>query len=338
MKKRIKDPTDRPKIKKREPAQPCSDAALPLLLCTVAFAVCFVTLIINKFVYPIGKELLSPVLLQLIALLIPSYLAIMLRAQDKGTLTEMRGIGFVALRAEYIFFVLFASLFAVCASLALTLMLGGAYDASRGLMLLGSFTAGENEYSVSLPYLVLTYAIIPAIAEEFFFRGVVFSRLEEISLPFAAAASTLLYALYGFSVGGLIPSLFVGILSLFVLYTARSLWACMLLHFLFNIYRLFLEANISAYFLSSQNNILLIITVALALCISALLFFSECARIFRLRSERVRLGEEKSENKLFVKTEIYESIRSVMAHRPSLVFSAICALLFAATVVINYII
>ncbi len=324
--------------KQRAPIRPISEPALPLLLSAVVFIICFVTLLVNKFIYPIGKELLAPVILQFVAMLIPAYLAITLTSADKSLHSQLKEIGFRSISAEDVFFLIFASLFAACSSLALTLALGGAYDASNGVTLLGSFTAGENEYSVSIPYIILTYAIIPAFAEEILFRGVIFSRLEEVSFPFAALVSTVMYAFSGFTLGGVIPSLFVGILASFILYTTRSLWACIIMHLIFNIYRLFIETNVSAYFLSAQNDLLLIIIVAIALALSALLFFSESAKTFRRRARAVAESKAESASKLSGIKNIPADIRASLAFKPTLVFSIICTCIFIATVVINYIV
>ena len=319
-------------------AAPITEPALPLLLSTVCFAICLVTLIIDKFISPVGKEPLAPVILQLVALAIPAYLAIMLTSQERSAVKQMSSIGFRALRAEYVFFTLFSALFAASASLLLNLLFGGVYDMSQGITLLGTFTAGENEYSVRVPYLVLTYALIPAICEEFLFRGVILSRLEKVSFPFAALVTTALYAAFGFTLGGIIPSLFTGLVSVFVLYTTGTLWACVIMHLLFNLYRLFLESNISAYFLSSQNNILLVITVLSALFLSAILFFSESARIYRSRAEKIAENRQKSVSKLANIRSVRKELRSTFAYRPSLVFSIICLAIFVATITINYIV
>ncbi len=322
----------------RAPTAPITEPALPLLLCMVTFSICFITLIIDRFIYPIGKELLSPVILQIIALIIPSYLVILLTSADKAPIKQMREVGFRVMNAEHVFFTLFSALFAMCASITITLLFGGAYDLSNGITLLGTFTAGKNEYTVSAPYLILTYALIPAFAEEIFFRGVVFSRLSKLGFPFAALVSTLFYALYGFTVGGFIPSVFVGLMTVFLLYTTKSLFSCIILHFLFNLYRLFLEANICAYFISSQNNFLLFISIAIALSISALLFFSEGTKLYRIRAERISNKEIKSANKFKSIHLVGELTRATVAYRPSLAFAIISLLLFIATVVINYIV
>ena len=340
MEEQIKKGANPPKKEKtsRAPITPISEPALPILLAAVVFAVCFIALLINKFIYPFGDELLAPVILQIVALVIPAYLVIMLTLSGKSLFSQMKAIGFRAIRAEHVFFVIFAALFASCASLMLTLAFGGAQDASSGVTLLGTFTAGENEYLVSIPYIILVYAVIPALAEELLYRGVIFKGLEKVSFPFAAVVSTAVSALSGFTLGGLIPSLFIGILSVFVLYTTRSLWACVILHFVFNIYRLFLETNISAYFLASSNNLLLIITVVLALALSALLFFSESARIFRNRAEKIQNRETKSEKRFGAIKSIPDDIRAALAFKPTLVCSIICLGIFIATVIINYVI
>ncbi len=323
--------------KRREPATPITEPALPLLLCLVCFAISLVTLIIDRFIYPFGNELLAPVIISAVALILPAYLAVMLSSAEKSAKEKLSELGFKKLKADHIFFLIFSSLFMMTASLLLTLALGGAEDASRGITLFGTFIAGENEFTVSYPYLILTYALLPAIAEELLFRGVIFSRLSKVSFSFAATVSALLYALFGFSLGGVIPTLFVGILTVFVLYTTGSIVACMAVHFLFNLYRLFLEANISAYFLSQSNRPLLFITVFLALLISAILFFSECLRIFRKRAKDIKEKREKSAAKSESLGSVIESVRCTLAYTPSLIFAIAIAAVFVTIVVINHI-
>lgn len=323
--------------KQREAIIPITEPALPLLLCVVCFAISLVTLIIDRFIYPFGNELLAPVIISVVALILPSYLAVMLSSADKSAKEKLSELGFKKLKADHIFFLIFSSLFMMSASLLLTLAFGGADDASRGITLFGTFIAGENEFTVSYPYLILAYALLPAIAEELLFRGVVFSRLSKVSFSFAAIVSALLYALFGFSLGGIIPTLFVGILTVFVLYTTDSIIGCMAVHFLFNLYRLFIESNVAAYFLSQTNRLLLFVTVLLALLISAILFFSECLRIYRKRAKDIKEKREKSAAKSEAFSSVISSLRSTLAYKPSLVFTVIIAIVFTSIVIINYI-
>lgn len=323
--------------KHREPATPIEEPALPLLLCLVCFAISLLTLILDRFIYPFGNELLAPMIISAAALILPAYLAIMISSAEKSPREKLAELGFHKISVDHVFFLIFTSLFMMAGSLMLTLALGGAEDASRGITLFGTFVAGENEFTVSYPYLILAYALLPAIAEELLFRGVVFSQLSKVSFSFAAIVSTVLYALFGFSLGGVIPTLFVGILTVFVLYTTGSVVGCMIVHFLFNLYRLFLEANVSAYFLSQSNRLLLFLTLSLALLISAILFLSECLRIYRKRAKEIKGKSARSANKSETLRSIAESVRSTLAYIPSLVFTIIIVAIFAATVIINFI-
>lgn len=334
--KEKKPKRERKQKEPRVPPAPTDEPALPLLVSAILFAVSIFALITNTFIHRFSSELLSPVILQIVALVIPSYLAVMLSSSNKSTSAQLKEIGCRVIRADHVFFIIFAALFTMCASLVLTLALGGATNAARGITLLGTFTAGVNEFTVSAPYLILTYVIIPAIAEEVLFRGVLFSRLEKISFPFAAFISCILSALYSFSLGGFIPALFVSLMSVIVLYTTGSLVACMIVHALVNLYKLFLEANISAYFISSLNNLLLIVTVAIAFSLSATLFFSEGARIFREKSQNIASGNAKSAKKLLGIKRVLLDARAMLAYTPNLVFSVICLASFTAAVIIRF--
>lgn len=329
---------EKPPKPPKKPAAPISEPLLPLIVCTVTFAISLLALIIDRFVFSFSQELLAPVILQLIALILPAYLSMMITSGNKSAGVQFKEIGFHKIRADHIFLMIFTALFTMCASLALTLMLGGATDASRGITLLGTFTAGVNEYTVSYPYLILTYVLIPAIAEELLFRGVIFSHLERISFPLAATVSCVMSALYGFSLGGLIPTLFTAAMLTFVLYTTGSIIPCIIVHLLVNLYKLFLEANIASYFLSSQNDFLLFITVSGALLISALLFFSESVRLFRARAQKIARGEEKSAKKSEKLPSLASHIRSTLAYKPSLILTVVCCVIFASAVVINYLV
>ena len=203
------DSTDKRERSAQNHTEPICDGALPLAVCALLFLLSLISLIIDSFIYPFGGELLAPVILQLIGLVIPTYLAITVVYPDKSLFVQMKEVGFCKIRSEHVFFIIFTSLFTVCASLALLLMLGGAPDAARGLTIMGVFVAGADEYSVSAPYLILTYALIPALAEELLFRGVVHHRFAK-ALPVVPAAIISATA-FGVAHGELISSVGAGV-------------------------------------------------------------------------------------------------------------------------------
>ena len=108
---RAKAPPKRAKQQKKQGAEiaPITEPALPLLLCLVCFAISLAALIIDRFIYPLGNELLAPVIISAIALIMPSYLAVMLSSTDKSPYEKLTELGFRRLKADHIFFMIFSS-------------------------------------------------------------------------------------------------------------------------------------------------------------------------------------------------------------------------------------
>lgn len=320
---------------KLPPAMPITEPSLPLLLCAVSLVLSLLTLITDRFIRPFGGELLSPVIMQVIILLIPAYVVALLLNPKKHPLLVFNDLGFGKIKATNVFFVIFTALFASAASLALTLLLGGAYNASEGMTLFGTFTAGKNEFTYSYPYLLFTYVLLPAVIEEIFFRGVLFRQLGKISFPYAAICSATLCALFSFSIGGFIPSLFFGLVMAFVMYTTGSLFSCIAVHLLFNLYRLFIESNVSEYYLSGASNALLLVTVAFVLLVCSLLFVSECIRIYRKKAADIADGKARPSTRLDRIVTLRDDLRSTFAYKPSIILISICGAAFLAAVIIN---
>lgn len=312
-----------------------AEAALPFLLILVCLSVTLIAAVIDRFIYPFGNELLSPIILQVVVILLPCYLMILIISPDRRAGAQRHSIGFGKLHVEYIFFIIFSAMFMMCTSLVLSMLFGGTYSSAEGYTLLGVFTAGQNEYTTSIPYLLITYVILPAISEELLFRGIIYSQLKKINAPLAVAVSSVISAVFCFSIGGLVPALFSALALTFVLYTTGSLAACIIVHLIFNLYKLFLETNISAYFLSAQNRVLLILTVVIAFLISSLLFFSECSKIYRARAAAVT---QENQNKTSLKTtlrELWRDVRLTLSFRPTLVCAIISLIIYVAMLIIG---
>ena len=316
---------------------PSPEAFLTLLLATVSAAVALVMLITNKYVFPFGNTLLAPMLGQMIALLIPTYLFLQLTSYGKRPRVLLGELGCKKIGAEHIFFLVFTALFMISTSFVLNTLFYGIYKASEGFTILGIFTAGVNEYTVSMPYIILVYAAVPAVIEEFMFRGVIYSGLSKISTPIAVIGSSLISAIFAFTLGGFPAAAFCALGFCFVRYITGSLFSCIIVHFVFNLYGLFLQTNLSKYLLSQQNDVMLLAVTLVVWLICLILFFSECAHIFRERSKNIAEGKEKSKIIKFDIERLKEDALSILAHKPSLACAIVLLLLFAAVTVIGFI-
>lgn len=312
-----------------------SDLFLPFLLVAVCAVMGLIALIIDRFITPFGNGLLAPLIGQLMILMIPAYLFLQLSKRDMSFRELINEAGFGKLRAEYIFFMIFTALFMMSTSFILNTLFYGIYKASSGFTLLGIFTAGNGEYSVSAPYLILTYALFPAVAEEFLFRGILYKEFSRINEPFAIAMSSAISAVFAFTVGGLPAAFFCALAYCLVRYVTRSLQACIIVHFLFNLYGLYLQTNLCKYIMSSTGHILLLIVTLVLWLIFSILFFTECGRIFKQKGDKIKKGEESSTFPTFKLEALKADAISILRHTPTLVCVAVSVAVFAAIVIIG---
>lgn len=91
----------------------------------------------------------------------------------------------------------------------------------------------ESETFQHLPDLLAAFfvvGIIPAVFEEFLFRGIVYGVMKEFNSRAALIFTTVLFALMHGSITGFLGYLFLGLLAVLVLRRTRSIYACMVFH------------------------------------------------------------------------------------------------------------
>ncbi len=170
-----------------------------------------------------------------------------------------------------------------------------------------SFSASSNGASFAMNggvfdgmYMVIAFAILPAVTEELVFRGIVVGEYEHYGPGVAIVLSALTFAMSHYSFARLPVYLFSGIVLALVLYATRSLLASVLIHVLNNVSVLFLEKYV-LHIAEKQNisMILLIIILVTAALVSLTLFCGEAAGIYRGYAEDavpVEYGEGKRKN------------------------------------------
>ena len=84
--------------------------------------------------------------------------------------------------------------------------------------------------------LVLTLALVPAVSEEVFFRGLLqrFFSSWSFNKHIGIGVSAMLFTLLHFSVTQFVPILFMGLLLGYIYSWTGNLWVCILVHFLNN--------------------------------------------------------------------------------------------------------
>ena len=131
-------------------------------------------------------------------------------------------------------------------------------------------------------YLVFAFALLPAITEEFLFRGVMLAEYESGGILTAALMSSLSFAMVHYSPVRLPIYFFSALVLAGVTYAARSAIAAMIVHFFYNGFVLFFEDYVR-HVAQKQNisGILLIILLVGAMLIAAIFASFEASSLYR---------------------------------------------------------
>ena len=152
---------------------------------------------------------------------------------------------------------------------------------------------------------LISLAIVPAICEEFAFRGVILRESGKCGTVMSVLLSSLLFAMLHFDKSGFIAYLINGMLLALTVYITRNLLCAIILHTLYNTYSLFLES----YFwnaVSHNVNVIIILSIIIAILLIALiLVFAEGRRLYAYYDNiglKAPYGEESDDTKKVPKT------------------------------------
>ncbi|MCI8387446.1 MAG: CPBP family intramembrane metalloprotease [Clostridiales bacterium] len=215
---------------------------------------------------------LAVIVLQLLILVVPT-----------GFYAKLRGGGFMK-RMRIAPFGIEQLLVTLLA--ALTLVLGDA------LLKLGLYNLGlvDGDYSVyyyyisgeepNFLYAMLTFCIIPAIAEELLFRSVICAEYESSGTLTAVIASAALYAMYGINFGYFPIYFLAGMIFALVMYLTRSVLASMICHIIYNAAMLTLSETVWNIIAKPQSTVFLVFVLAGLFLVCLVTLFGECERIY----------------------------------------------------------
>ena len=131
-------------------------------------------------------------------------------------------------------------------------------------------------------YLVVALAVLPAVTEEFLFRGIVLSEYSTVGIACSVVLSSAMFSMCHFSFLHLPSYFFCGIVLACLTYATRSIVAPMIVHTLYNVVVLFFGDYVVR--LAEKNNIsgilFVIVAVAVALIAGAMAAF-EASSIYR---------------------------------------------------------
>ena len=215
------------------------------------------------------------------------------RGEEKLPLRErMSETGFRGFSPSRIRLVVYAVLVLVSGAAILKFVIFRfAYNASAYSLYGASVSTAELGFPDKL-LLALTFAALPAAVEEFFFRGVIYNKLKTYSRPVGIVVSAILFALLHFDAPLLPVYIFAGVILGWVFSLTGSLFPSMILHFVFNIYTLFLEKYLWLVSSSSESEALFIFIMTTVLLLSLFMFLGDGIRAVRALEKAGEIDRE----------------------------------------------
>ncbi len=132
--------------------------------------------------------------------------------------------------------------------------------------LYNTFTPSGSSQLINIIYTVIAFAIVPAITEEFIFRGIILADYSAYGVSTAIIMSGLMFSMIHFNLNQFLVFFFCGVVASYAVYITQSLWAAIILHSINNIYAIFFE-SILWDVIKSPNSLIFFLFVIMTLFI-----------------------------------------------------------------------
>lgn len=222
------------------------------------------------------NEYFSVVILQMMIFLLPG--AIWVRFSGDGYFRRLR---LKLPKPDTFVLILSAAIMMICGGVLISILFGGLDRLSDGFTLYDVFVSKDNGTIPVKLYLILAYAVIPAICEEFIFRGILCAEYERGGVLRAIVFSSLFFGFLHFDIVNLPVYAFAGVVLAMTLYVTRSLFATIIVHFLYNLFGLFGQTYLSSLYNITGTSTFFIFFVSLLFLIGATVFCGEAARLYK---------------------------------------------------------
>ena len=254
----------------------------PAILACVSATLLLATRLLDDILLTGDGVYLSVVVLQIIIFLLPA--GIWIRLRGDGYLTRIR---LKPGKPETLLLSLASSVLLITGGLLLSMVFSGINNLTGTFSLYETFqTDIGSGFSGPTLYLILAYAVLPAICEELLFRGVLCAEYERHGVSIAVLSSTLLFTFLHFNFGGVPVYLFSGFILALTAFLCRSVWGAVLAHFVYNLFGLFGQPYISAFYEITGSTALFLFVLIFLFLLSLAIFCGETARLCRLYAAR----------------------------------------------------
>lgn len=248
----------------------------PLLLVLATFLMLLFSRGVETQFLDRGNEYIGVILLEVLIFLIPAILYCKLR----GTKFTDR-VRPAPLRPSHLLFLISMLLLMASGSLLTSILTGGIRALEGSFTLYNTFTSRTSE-AMDILYSILAYALLPAIGEELIYRSILCAEYEKYGVGVAITVSSLTFAMLHFSFENFLTYLFLGILLASAMYTTRTLLSPFLLHLFYNVFCLFGQPYLSAFYVHAGNNEIFLFCLTVIFLLAAAVSAGEARKIYHI--------------------------------------------------------
>ena len=222
------------------------------------------------------NEYYSVVILQLMIFMLPG--AIWCKWSGEN---YVRGLRLRLPKLNTLLLILSGALLMIWGALLLSTVFDGLESLSNNFSLYDTFISKTDGSVSSGVYLFVAYALLPAICEEFVFRGILCYEYENGGVFRAIAFSSIFFALLHFNPINILVYLFSGIVLSLVLYASRSLIGAMLAHFLYNVFGLFGQRYMNTLYRITGSSSFFMFLITFCFLLSGAVFCRQAAKLYK---------------------------------------------------------
>ena len=268
--------SDAPKQEHKEKKKDHKIVLTPSTLVLATYIFLLLTKLLDIAFINRENEYYSVVILQLMIFMLPG--AIWCKWSGEN---YVKGLRLRLPRLSSLVLILSAAILMISGGLLLSTVFGGLDSLSSNFSLYDTFISKTDGSIPSSMYLFVAYAILPAICEEFVFRGILCYEYESGGVMRAVLFSSVFFALLHFNPVNILTYLFSGMVLALVLYASRSLVGAMLAHFLYNVFGLFGQRYMSTLWRITGSSAFFLFLVAFCFLLSGAVFCREASRLYK---------------------------------------------------------
>ena len=242
--------------------------------------VTYLLLLISKFIdlalLNRDNEYMSVIILQMMIFLLPGALWCMLKGEQ-----YIKNLRISAPKVDSLLLIVSSAVLMMSGGVLIGMIFEGLDSLSNNFSLYDTFISKRDGSVSNTLYLVLAYAALPALCEEFVYRGILCHEYEEKGVFRAIVISSLFFSLLHFNVQNLIVYFFCGTILALVLYATRSLWGAVIAHFIYNLFGVFGQPYMATLYRLTKDSRLLPMIVGVVFFASAVVFCSQASKLYR---------------------------------------------------------